>query len=63
MYLTGIENDGTYTKNANCCAMCKRAVINSGIKYVIVKTPDGFNQIDTSEWVTNDDSLSFHEGY
>lgn len=63
MYLTGIENDGTYTKNANCCAMCKRVVINSGIKYVIVKTPDGFNQIDTSEWVTNDDSLSFHEGY
>ena len=63
MYLVGIENDGTYTE-ADCCSMCKRAIINAGIKYVIFRTRDGgHRQVDTNEWVANDDSLTLHEGY
>lgn len=64
MYLTGIENDGSYT-NSDCCAMCKRAVINSGIVEVIARQKDGSHIIyKTNDWVTNDDSLDInHEGY
>jgi len=63
MYLAGIENDGSFTKNAQPCAMCKRCIINAGIKYVIVASSSGSIQIDTDHWVSNDDSLEIHEGY
>lgn len=64
MYLVGIENDGSYTKNADCCSMCKRVVINSGIEKVIIATGEGKHKcINVTEWITNDDSLTLHEGY
>ena len=64
LYLYGEENDGNITKNADCCAMCKRMIINAGIRIVVIKTEDGYNPINVEEWVTNDDSLDFdHEGY
>ena len=63
MYLCGVENDGSYTE-ADCCSMCKRMIINAGIKYVIFRTKDGKSrQVDVEEWITNDDSLTLHEGY
>ena len=44
--------------------MCKRMIINAGIKYVIFRTKNGKSrQVDVEEWVTNDDSLILHEGY
>lgn len=64
MYLVGIENDGSYTKNADCCSMCKRVVINSGIEKVIIATGEGKHKcINVTEWIANDDSLTLHEGY
>lgn len=64
MYLVGIENDGSYTKNADCCSMCKRAVINSGIEKVIIATGEGkHKRINVNRWVIEDDSLTLHEGY
>ncbi|MBR1988503.1 MAG: cytidine deaminase, partial [Clostridia bacterium] len=65
MYLVGVENDGTYTKNADCCAMCKRAIINSGISKVIIRIDDiDFKIIDVNDWIINDDSLDIdHQGY
>ena len=64
LYLVGIENDGSYT-NADCCSMCKRVIINSGINTVIARQADGsFKKIHVTEWVNNDDSLDIdHEGY
>lgn len=64
LYLVGIENDGSYT-NADCCSMCKRAIINSGISYVVARQSDGlFKTINIEEWVENDDSLDInHKGY
>jgi dCMP deaminase len=64
LYLVGIENDGSYT-NADCCSMCKRVIINSGIKTVIARQADGsFKKIHVTEWISNDDSLDIdHEGY
>ena len=64
MYLVGIENDGSYTKNADCCSMCKRAVINSGIEKVVIATGEGEHKcINVTKWIVNDDSLTLHEGY
>lgn len=63
MYLVGVEPDGSYTPNADCCSMCKRVIINSGIRYVIIATDKGVKTINVTEWVLNDDSLTLHEGY
>ena len=38
LYLCGTEVDsGEYVKNACCCSMCKRMVINAGIEKVIIR--------------------------
>lgn len=59
LYLCGKEADGSYVKNGSCCSMCKRMVINAGIKTVIIRdTLDEYRVIDVdSEWVLNDESL------
>lgn len=65
LYLVGVENDGSYTKNADCCSMCKRAIINAGIKTVIIRVDKhNIRKLDVNEsWVVFDDSLEIHEGY
>ena len=64
LYLVGVEPDGKYTK-ANCCAMCKKVIINSGISKVIARqSADEYIEIDVDDWKKNDDSLnSNHKGY
>ena len=38
LYLVGINyDDGKYVENAKPCALCKRMIINAGIKQVIVR--------------------------
>jgi dCMP deaminase len=63
MYLVGVEPDGSYTPNADCCSMCKRVIINAGIRYVVIATDNGPKTIPVQEWIDNDDSLTLHEGY
>jgi len=65
LYLTGIEADtGEYVKNATCCSMCKRMVINAGIKDVYIRdTKDEYRYIDVAEWIENDESLEGIFGY
>ena len=65
LYLVGIEaTDGSIVKNASCCAMCKRMVINAGIDKVIVRnTPTEFTIIDVNTWIEDDDSLAGKLGY
>ena len=64
LYLVGVEPDGSYT-NADCCAMCKRVIINSGIEKVVAKQKNGmYNIIPVKEWIEHDDSLDInHKGY
>jgi dCMP deaminase len=59
MYLVGREMaNGQYIKNAVCCTMCKRAVINAGIDTVIVRDDEqNFRIIDVQTWVDNDDLM------
>ncbi len=65
LYLVGLEADtGEIVKNSCCCAMCKRMVINSGIKEVVIRdTIDEYRKINVSEWIDNDESLEDNRGY
>jgi dCMP deaminase len=64
LYLVGVEPDGSYT-NADCCAMCKRVIINSGIEYVVAKQKNGTHiVVPVKDWILYDDSLDIdHKGY
>ncbi len=65
LYLVGRES-GTnhYVAEANSCAMCKKLIINSGIKRVVIRDDsDAFRVIDVCDWVYYDDSLENHIGY
>ena len=65
MYLAGRDmTTGELVKDANCCAMCKKMVINAGIEKVVVRdTQDDFREINVSDWIEDDDSLSEIFGY
>ena len=65
LYLVGLEADsGEIVANSCCCSMCKRMVINAGIKQVVIRdTHDDFRIIDVNTWVENDESLSGVKGY
>ncbi len=65
MYLTGIEVDtGNYIENANSCSMCKRLIINAGIKKVYIRdTKEDYHVILVSDWVENDESIEGVFGY
>lgn len=65
LYLAGIEvSDGSYIKNAVCCSMCKRLVINAGIEKVIVRDDkDNYRVIEVNDWIDNDESLEGTFGY
>ena len=59
LYLVGMEaSTGELVANSCCCAMCKRMVINAGIKNVVIRdTMDEFRIIDVNSWVESDESL------
>ena len=46
------------------CMMCKRQVINAGIKEVIIREDsENFTVYSVEDWIENDDSLSGKFGY
>ena len=60
LYLVGIRKDtGEYEKEANSCQLCKKMIINAGIKKVIVKSDNekGYIEIDVQDWIQKDDLL------
>ena len=65
LYLVGINyDDGSYVENARPCALCKRMIINAGIKQVVVRdTKDKYTIIDVSEFIENDETLEGVLGY
>ena len=65
LYLVGIEvSDGSYIKNSNSCAMCKRMIINAGIETVYIRdTKDEYRTILVDNWIEQDDSLEGILGY
>jgi dCMP deaminase len=64
LYLVGVGADAQYVEDANSCAMCKRMIINAGIKTVCIRVDEKiYREIDVDDWIENDDSLNDMEGY
>ena len=65
IYLAGVDAaTGEYIPDSNSCAMCKRLIINAGIKRVFVRdTKNDYRMIPVSEWIDNDESLNGTRGY
>ena len=59
LYLVGRDyKTKELVENANCCTMCKRMVINSGIFKVVARdTQDEYREIEVQKWIEDDDSL------
>lgn len=65
LYMVGKEvEDNTYVKNARPCAMCKRVIINAGIKTLIVRnSKTDYDVINVSDFIDNDETLEMKTGY
>lgn len=65
LYLVGTEKTtGEYVKDTSSCSMCKRMVINAGIKNVYIRDDkENYRIVDVNEWIENDDSLDMIKGY
>ncbi len=65
LYLVGKDaKTGEYVENACACSMCKRMIINAGIKKVIIRNnKEKFTAIYVDEWIQNDESLDAVLGY
>ena len=65
LYLVGKDMaTGELVENADSCSMCKRVIINAGIKEVIIReTLETYRVIPIQTWIDEDDSLSGVLGY
>lgn len=56
--------DGSYVENSNPCALCKRMIINAGIKDIYIRdSKEKYRHILVSEYIDNDESLEGVKGY
>lgn len=65
LYLAGVDAEtGEYIPNSNSCSMCKRQIINAGIRRVYVRdNKNDYREVDVQEWIDNDESLTGKMGY
>lgn len=65
LYLVGWDVKlNAYVEKGNSCTLCKRMVINAGIKQVVIRdNKDEYRVIDVMDWIENDDSLNGEFGY
>ena len=65
LYLVGKNyTDGEYVANAMPCALCKRMIINAGIKEVIIRdSKKDYRIISVQDFILNDESLEGIKGY
>lgn len=65
LYLTGVEvSDGSYVSHSCSCSMCKRMIINAGIREVVIRDDiDNYRVIPVSEWIEHDESEIGTKGY
>lgn len=64
LYLVGKDaQTKKYVEKANSCSMCKRLIINAGIKNIFIRDDkDHYREINVNDWIENDDSLEIIEG-
>lgn len=65
LFLVGKNyNDGTYVEKSNPCALCKRMIINAGIKDLYIRdNKDEYRHVDVNDYIINDESLEDTKGY
>ena len=65
LYMVCINSETGELESGTCsCMMCKRLIINAGISKVVVRdTKEEFREINVSDWIEDDDSLSGVFGY
>ena len=65
MYLVGKSyKDGSYVEKSNPCALCKRMIINAGIKDIYIRdTKEEYRHVLVQEFIDNDESLEGIKGY
>ena len=65
MYIVGINvKTNCIEPHSTSCMMCKRVVINSGIREVIVREPNNeYTIYKVEDWINDDDSLNGKMGY
>lgn len=55
LYLFGQDFKDKSIKESKPCDRCKRAIINAGIKYVVIKKSDGgIERINVLDWIKDD---------
>ena len=59
MYLVGIRKDtNEYEKGASSCQLCRKLIINAGIKNIYIReSKTEYKQISVEQWVKNDELL------
>lgn len=59
LYLVGKRQDtDEYEQGSMCCQMCRKLIINSGIKEVIVRiSKNEYQEVNVDEWINKDDLL------
>lgn len=59
LYLAGKDaNTNNYVKGATPCELCKRFIINAGIKKIIIRDDkENYRILDTKEYIENDDTV------
>ena len=56
--------DGSYITNSNPCGLCKRMIINAGIKDIYIRdSKDEYRHIMVQDYIDNDESINGTLGY
>lgn len=65
LYLCGVEvATGEYVSNSSSCSMCKRTIINAGIKRVFIRdTKNEYHMVNVQDWIDDDESIIGKFGY
>lgn len=64
LYLVGRNaQTGALLTDTTCCSMCRRQVINAGIKKVVVRSsPTDYTVVHVEDWVRLDDTIPEEAG-
>ena len=65
LYMVGKDaKTNKYVENSMSCSMCKRFIINSGVKNIIIRdNKNDYRKIDVQDLIDNDESLEGKLGY
>lgn len=65
LYLVCLDKEERLTPATSSCSMCKRLIINAGIRSVFVRdTATSYREVNVQhDWIEQDDSLDLHRGY